>query len=1335
MPPPTHWGGAPTAPAAMPSFGPAASSPVVPTHGGPPGSPYITTDQLWSLLQHRQAPDVTRGLPTFSGKEDDFPLWRRRFESAMYEKGIDLSVPHSAQRHTTSIKHALLTHLDDVNIAYLDRCNNDGITMWITLVNRYSSADPTVVQGLRDRLQTLMLARDANKYIAEVSSLVAQLRQRDVVVTEADHIQYLVNGLTPAYASVRDTLLDPRAARDLHTVEEHIRNVHRSLRHTRGTVNMTKKSRSSKPCPRCHKPGHWVTECPLPCSKCKLTGHSESRCPKSRSTNGALGNQKARENRRPGRTNRPSNVKRSATARSDLNAVSAIAASNKHVWLLDSGSDFSLTPFLDIIEDYEEASDEKVTVANGAPMCVKGSGFITLRQDGNHFRIPVRYAPDVSQNILSTRDMNAHGFTQRSTPDNFSTLENGSLVFRAPDFRLCCEPAPQALAVIAPGEVWHARLGHADHRMLHRLRDHSIGLPSGSLQVTNCTPCIVSKMKRANAKRALNKGTSFVGELVHTDGAKFPCPDVSGNEYAQFFVDDYSRYVFVFLMKRKVEAFQGLLEFLKIVPSIKAVRSDGAGELRDSKFKHVCAINGIRQQFSDPYSPEMNSRAEAKIRDLTVMCRTLLLAMNLPPAMWGYAILAAGHIKNRVLTKALDVVTTPYEQVFGIVPNLGHIRIFGCVAYPYRDRRTRDKLDSTASPCVFVGYTGNDFQYVLYCPVANRSFISRSVVFLEDKPGGELLRDTHPLRVKEAAMRSRVQRKLQTYRSSAALDPSSRLIPMDLFTEESTPHNAVATITVSSDPKTYAEAMRQNREGWTRAIEEELASLHKLDVFEVIPAAAAQNLVTSKWVFKTKMDARGRPTRLKARLVARGFSQRPNIDFFATFAPTAAITTFRILISISVSIGLKIFHLDVKSAFLNSELEEEVTMLPPPGVDIPAGCALRLKRSIYGLKQAGRNWFLELQETLLQCGFNQSTVEPCLFVSLEGSRLFNGVVYVLVYVDDIILCCERNEDHEKLSDHLRSKYKLGQDEPLQDYLGMDVNRTSQKIYLSQPGLIQELLRDTGMADCRAISTPAEVGRLQHGDNSDSPTDQRLYRTIVGVIGHLARHTRPDIAYAFRQLAQYQQNPDASHMRAARRVVRYLSSFTDLGLEFTACDMILHSFVDSDFAGDLDDRKSVTGYCFMLGDNVVSWRSTKQTMVALSSAESEYIALSECAKELAQLRTVLGDLGYPQDSATVVKTDSQSSMAIATGDSIARRSKHIDVKYHHVRDLVAGNVISLSYVPSKDNIADVLTKPLPREPFRSCVQHYVVKVPSYFNTSMCDEACLVEEECESECSAE
>ena len=506
-----------------------------------------------------------------------------------------------------------------------------------------------------------------------------------------------------------------------------------------------------------------------------------------------------------------------------------------------------------------------------------------------------------------------------------------------------------------------------------------------------------------------------------------------------------------------------------------------------------------------------------------------------------------------------------------------------------------------------------------------------------------------------------------------------------------------AHITVHQEPASFKEATAcPEGEKWREAMGREMESLKEHEVWELTTLPPGKKAVGSKWVYKVKTNSDGSLERYKARLVARGFDQRYGSDYDETFCPVVRLESLRTLIALSTQRGLKLHHVDVHTAFLNGTLQEEVYMQQPTGYEEKGKEHLvcRLRKSIYGLKQSSRCWNTALDSHLKEMGFFQSKSDPYIYVSGERKNAF----YIGVYVDNMILGGKDESRMEDVKKELSLKFDINNLGNLSYFLGMSVvrNQEEKESWIGQPAYIQKLLSKTGMSDCKPVKTPVDPGqRLVKALETEEAFDQQLYQSVVGSLMYLATCTRPDIAYAVGMLARFASKPNQSHWTAAKRMLRYLRGTDNLGILYKG-ESEIQGYSDADWAGDTDDRKSTSGYLFLIAEGSVSWKSRKQSTVALSTAEAEYVALSAAVQECMWIQRLLSELGNPPHGPTTILEDNQSSIAMARNPQFHGRAKHIDIKHHFVREQVSNGSIKLQYCPTEDMLADVLMKGLAQQ---------------------------------------
>ncbi|KAI5345334.1 hypothetical protein L3X38_013211 [Prunus dulcis] len=475
------------------------------------------------------------------------------------------------------------------------------------------------------------------------------------------------------------------------------------------------------------------------------------------------------------------------------------------------------------------------------------------------------------------------------------------------------------------------------------------------------------------------------------------------------------------------------------------------------------------------------------------------------------------------------------------------------------------------------------------------------------------------------------------------------------------------------EPENFEEAVKD--EAWGKAKTEEILMIEKNFTWELVDRPSSKPIVGVKWIFKIKLNLDGSIQKHKARLVAKGFTQKPGIDFNETFAPVARLDTIRTLIALAAQKGWKLWQLDVKSAFLNGVLEEEVYVDQPDGFVVKGDedKVYRLRKALYGLKQAPRAWYSEIDSYLSQCGFHKSPSEATLYVRTKEGV---GTLIVSIYVDDIVYTGSSDEMMKEFKAEMMCKYEMSDLGLLHHFLGMGVTQTEGSIFIHQKKYALTLLDKFGLKDA----------------------DESLFRKIVGSLLYLTA-TRPDIMFSACLLARFMHNPSKMHYGAAKRVLRYIQGTIDYGIEYvTGKFALLVGYCDSDWSGSEEDMKSTSGYAFSFGSGAFSWASVKQHSVALSTAEAEYVSAVEATSQAIWLRFVLEDFGEEQTTATTVFCDNTSAIAMAKNPVFHQRIKHIKRKFHFIRDAIQEEVIELLYCKGEEQIADIFTKALPKDRF-------------------------------------
>jgi hypothetical protein len=504
----------------------------------------------------------------------------------------------------------------------------------------------------------------------------------------------------------------------------------------------------------------------------------------------------------------------------------------------------------------------------------------------------------------------------------------------------------------------------------------------------------------------------------------------------------------------------------------------------------------------------------------------------------------------------------------------------------------------------------------------------------------------------------------------------------------------------TTEPKTYDEACKS--QDWVNAMNTELDALAKNHTWSLVDLPAHVKPIGSKWVYKIKHKADGSIERYKARLVAKGYNQVEGIDYFDTFSPVAKLTTVRVLIALASINNWFLHQLDVNNAFLHGELQEDVYMQVPEGVTChKRNQVCKLKKSLYGLKQASRKWYEKLSNLLTTEGYTQSISDYSLFTK----KFEHQFIAILVYVDDIIITGTSLTEIDRIKHILDTNFKIKDLGQLKYFLGLEVAHSTQGITISQRKYCLDLLADTGLLASKPVSTPLDPSVKLHSDNGEPYADITEYRRLIGRLLYLTT-TRPDITLATQQLSQFLNAPTTTHYNAACRVLRYLKANPGYGLLFPRNSEIqILGYADADWAGCVDTRKSTSGYCFFIGSSLISWKAKKQQTVARSSSEAEYRALASAVCELQWLLYLLSDLNVKCSRPPVLYCDSQSAIHIASNPVFHERTKHLEIDCHLIREKLQKGVLKLLPISTNDQLADFLTKALSYPKF----EHFITKL--------------------------
>lgn len=512
------------------------------------------------------------------------------------------------------------------------------------------------------------------------------------------------------------------------------------------------------------------------------------------------------------------------------------------------------------------------------------------------------------------------------------------------------------------------------------------------------------------------------------------------------------------------------------------------------------------------------------------------------------------------------------------------------------------------------------------------------------------------------------------------------------------------------EPRNYQEARRsKDWKFWNGASVDEIDSLHRNHTWDLVERPRGQKVIGCRWLYKLKPGIPGvEDKRYKGRVVAKGYSQKEGIDYHEVFSPVVKHTSIRIMLSIVVNRDYELEQMDVKTAFLHGSLEERIFMEQPEGFikkgDENKVCLLR--KSLYGLKQSPRQWNKRFDSFMREQGFERSSRDACVYLrNVETEK----AIYLLLYVDDMLIASGNKAEIKQVKECLSREFEMKDLGKASRILGMDIirNREEGWLILSQENYLEKVLRNFKMGEARPVVTPTashvKLRSLFKEEKLEEATfmENIPYSSAVGSLMYAMVRSRPDLGYAVGLVCRFMSSPGRDHWAAVKWILRYLKGTLKTRSTFKKhSEFGIEGFSDSDYSADLDKRRSVTGYTFKVWGNTVCWKSNLQSVVALSTTEAEYMALSEAAKEALWLKGLCAELGLG-DKSVLLHCDSQIALALAKNDVHHEKTKHVDTKFHHIRDTVSKGQITLAKIHTTKNPADFLTKALPGPKFELC----------------------------------
>ena len=846
----------------------------------------------------------------------------------------------------------------------------------------------------------------------------------------------------------------------------------------------------------------------------------------------------------------------------------------------------------------------------------------------------------------------------------------------------------QAFTAVDPN-IWHQRMGHIGQKALKVLPNKTKGCETLGNNIPTCETCIQSKATTKVNRQPGERASQYL-QTVHSDiwGPVKPLTWSKGRWYISF-IDDYTRWATVSILTSKDTTYKEFLNWLTLEENqsgtkLKRFHTDNAKEYQSLQIKDTLQEKGILNTYAAPYAHEQNGIAEVFNRTILNKVRAMLLQAKLSHRYWGEALMATVYIYNRTPHSALEGFITPYEARHGKPPDILNIKIWGSKAYKRVPLEGLNKLSPRAKLGTLIGYGNNQYRVVDLS--THKATWTRDAYIIEgeyqpynnDDP--ELSQETEPTLTNLGKEPDLVKDDNSWY--------NSFMDQMKDYAEES-------ALPVIEEPNTYQQAQGSSDSNhWLEAMQKELNELHHQKTWELVKLPPGKKTLKGRWVYKLKQPPNGKPI-YKARWVAKGFQQKPGVDFTETFANTVNPTTYRLLLAIAAMHNWEIEQWDVKSAYPNATLHDEVYIQQPTGFEDPKHPDLvcRCLKALYGLKQAAREW-----QQFLRGLLGEYNLKP--LISDQGIYSHSTeTLIVITYVDDLLVISDSKSKIDRLYNGLKTTITLNSLGPINTFLGIKVtrNRSTGSITLSQAKYAKRVLEKFNHPIGDQTKPLIPLGNIGPSQDIAKPETVQQYQREIGSLMYLMTKTRPDLAYPVGLCARFMANPGPEHFKALAKVWKYLGNTWNLSLTYQS-ESPISTYCDADWGGDIATRRSTTGFICTYRGAAISWNSRLQRTVALSSCEAEFMALKEAIKEQLFIASITQEL-QPLIGAianNIIYTDSLSAIDLAKNPLHHHRTKHVDIQYYFVREKYLEGISQLTYIPTQQQIADGLTKSIDQQ---------------------------------------
>lgn len=1258
--------------------------------------------QVSVLLRNLEVYDVVIGTEIQPDKEADKAAWIKKDVKA---------------------QSLIVTRLSEKAMLHIVTCST-AAGMWKRLLGVYEQTTETSVHMTQQQFYALNCdGEDILTFISKVEELRNKLKEMGEEISEKFAIAKIIMSLPDCYKHFASAWESTESNKQ--TLENLIARLIVEQERIKGHKNTEEKSvalvsRNVK-CYKCEKPGHLAKFCRNKketgsknnlCFYCKKPGHFKKDCYFR---------------------NADVNKNKGSNALCVIEKVINEQSQNISKWLVDSGASEHMSFERTLFIDYRELSKPKeILLGDGRIINAIGTGNMQLKAYNGQKWIDtslsnVLFVPNLTVNLLSVTSAVNKGYVIQTDSKQCKFIKNGKTgavanlegkLFVLNMLR--CHKESEMAVPMLPIEninVWHARLGHQNFEKVMTILKHNNIKYSGSKE--SCVACLQGKQHRLPFSKSITE-TNKTCQLIHADVCG-PMEETSigGSRYFLLLKDDYSNYRVAYFMKNKSQTVDYVRKFIELSEketgnNIQTIRTDNGREFINKEMKILLERKGIRHETTVTYTPEQNGKAERDMRTIVEGARTQLLAKGLNKDLWAESVNAVIYVLNRTSDGRTERKTA-FEIWTRKKFNINSLHTFGSEVYVHIPKQLRRKWDAKSERGIFVGYGETVKGFRVYFPEQKSVEIKRDVVFIEtDKSSKIILSEpTSESVLEEITQFEENEEERENTQSIDNFQEEGESVQSIENQEEEgeniqSDHRRKRAIKpptwledyetsfmcIENEPSTYKEAMdREDAEEWKNAIDSEMSALCENETWSIVKSVPSdQKIINSKWVFKCKRN--DNELKYKARLVARGFEQKCS-DIFDLYAPVAKLSTFRVFMSVATQLTLTVYQMDVCSAFLNSTLKENVYMRLPEGAYPKSNVICKLNKSIYGLKRAPKYWNNRFDEVMLHNYFVRSENDSCLYVKVcKDSK-----TYLLLYVDDILYFSSCNMELKRLKSILFDNFKMKDMGKVTKYLGINVKQDCEKgiTVINQKDYLNNLLTLFGMSDCKPSLMPIDHNfkfEMLKRDRSESKEIESKCRSLIGCLMFAVMGTRPDLCSIVIILSRYQTYASSMLFTVLKRVLRYIKGTLDLSLIYKCNkDNLIQGYVDSDWGSCILDRKSTTGYCFKVFDCTVMWGTKKQHTVAISTTESEYIALATATSEACWLRKLIIDFNIMKDLTAILYEDNQSAIKISVNPGNNKRIKHIDIKHYFIKEKLDKGVIDIKYICTNDQLADIFTKVL------------------------------------------